>query len=83
VLIGVRIFTEPRLQFVWLIVLLSAAMTVVAWLIGREYARRYGARGVSSVFRRGLTAGWIDDDTGGQNDVAAQPAVSRPAGGFA
>ncbi len=83
VLIGLRVFTEPRLQFVWLIVLLSAAMTVVAWLIGREYARRYGARGVSSAFRRGRTAGWFDDDTGGQDDVAAQPAVSRPAGGFA
>jgi hypothetical protein len=28
---------------VWLIVLLSATMIVVAWLIGREYSRRYGA----------------------------------------
>jgi ATP:ADP antiporter, AAA family len=83
VLIGLRIFNEPRLQFVWLIVLLSAAMTAVAWFIGREYARRYSARSVSSAFRRGRTAGWLNDDTGGQDDVAAQPAISRPAGGFA
>jgi AAA family ATP:ADP antiporter len=42
---GLRMFAEPRTQFVWLIVLLSAVMTVVAWLIGREYARRFGAGG--------------------------------------
>jgi ATP/ADP translocase len=81
VFIGLRMFNEPRLQFVWLIVLLSAVMTLVAWFIGREYAAVTATRRTS--VRRGLTAGWIDDDTGGQNDVAAQPAVSRPAGGFA
>lgn len=41
VFIGVRLFDDARLQFVWLIILLSATMLVVAWLIGREYARRY------------------------------------------
>lgn len=43
VFIGLRIVEDARLQFVWLIVLLSATMIVVAWLIGREYSRRYGA----------------------------------------
>ena len=42
VFIGLQVFDEPRLQFVWLIVILSATMTAVAWLIGREYARRFG-----------------------------------------
>ena len=42
VFIGVQVFDEPRLQFVWLVVILSATMTAVAWLIGREYARRFG-----------------------------------------
>ena len=83
VLIGVRLLTQPRLPFMWLIVLLSAAMTVVASFIGRRYARRYGTRGVSSRFPRGCSAGRFDDDTGGQDDVAAQPAVSGPARGFA
>ncbi len=43
VFIGMQVFDEPRQQFVWLIVILSATMTAVAWLIGREYARRFGA----------------------------------------
>jgi AAA family ATP:ADP antiporter len=43
VFIGLRTVEDARLQFVWLIVLLSATMIVVAWLIGREYSRRYGA----------------------------------------
>ena len=42
VFIGLQVFDEPRLQFVWLIVILSATMTAVAWLIGREYALRFG-----------------------------------------
>jgi len=37
---GMRLFEEPRAQFLWLIVALSATMTLLAWLIGREYARR-------------------------------------------
>jgi len=41
VFIGLRLFDDARLQFVWLVLLLSAVMTLVAWLIGREYARRY------------------------------------------
>jgi AAA family ATP:ADP antiporter len=47
---GVRYFGETRMQFVWLILVLSVLMTLVAWLIGREYANRFGA-GQSS--RRG------------------------------
>jgi ATP:ADP antiporter, AAA family len=49
VFVGLRIFDDARLQFVWLIVLLSATMILVAWLIGREYSRRYGAGGESSL----------------------------------
>lgn len=41
VFVGVRLFDDARLLFVWLIILLSATMLMVAWLIGREYARRY------------------------------------------
>jgi AAA family ATP:ADP antiporter len=51
VFIGVQVFDEPRLQFVWLVVILSATMTAVAWLIGREYARRFGD--VATVSRGG------------------------------
>jgi AAA family ATP:ADP antiporter len=40
---GMRLFGDPRAQFLWLIVALSATMTLVAWLIGREYARRAAA----------------------------------------
>lgn len=43
VIAGTRLFDSPRTQFLWLIATLSAAMTLVAWLIGREYARRAGA----------------------------------------
>jgi AAA family ATP:ADP antiporter len=35
-----RIFEDARAQFVWLIVVLSLSMMLVAWLVGREYARR-------------------------------------------
>jgi AAA family ATP:ADP antiporter len=40
IVIGQRAFDDPRAQFVWLIVLLCVTMTLVAWLVGREYARR-------------------------------------------
>jgi AAA family ATP:ADP antiporter len=40
---GSRLLDDGRLQFVWLIAVLSATMLLVAWLIGREYSRRYGA----------------------------------------
>ncbi len=37
---GMRFFDDARAQFLWLIVALSASMALIAWLIGREYARR-------------------------------------------
>jgi ATP:ADP antiporter, AAA family len=40
IFVGVRVFDDVRVQFVWLIFVLSLTMTVVAWLVGREYARR-------------------------------------------
>jgi AAA family ATP:ADP antiporter len=43
VFVGLRIFDDARAQFIWLIVVLSATMTLVAWLIGREYARCFNA----------------------------------------
>jgi AAA family ATP:ADP antiporter len=46
---GLRLMDDPRHPFVWLIVALSAAMTTVAWMIGREYARRYGRAGGASA----------------------------------
>ena len=42
VYVGVQYFADERLQFLWLILVLSITMTVVAWLVGREYARRTG-----------------------------------------
>ena len=43
VYVGVRFFADERLQFLWLILVLSVTMTIVAWLVGREYARRTGS----------------------------------------
>jgi AAA family ATP:ADP antiporter len=40
VFVGTRLFEEARMQFVWLIVMLSLTMLAVAWLVAREYARR-------------------------------------------
>jgi AAA family ATP:ADP antiporter len=40
IFVGTRILEDARTQFVWLIVVLALAMTLVAWLVGREYARR-------------------------------------------
>jgi len=40
---GARIFHDPRTQIVWLTLILSATMTLVAWLIGREYRRSFAA----------------------------------------
>ena len=48
VFIGLRLFEDARLQFVWLILVLSATMTLVAWLIGREYSRRFSVARESS-----------------------------------
>ncbi len=46
---GLRLVDDPRHPFVWLIVALSAAMTTVAWMIGREYRRRYDRAGAASA----------------------------------
>ncbi len=40
VFLGTRLVEDPRLQIVWLVVVLSLSMMLVAWLVGREYARR-------------------------------------------
>jgi AAA family ATP:ADP antiporter len=48
---GLRVFDDPRSQFIWLIVVLSATMTLVAWLIGREYSRRFTAEREPSAGR--------------------------------
>jgi AAA family ATP:ADP antiporter len=40
IFICLRLVDDARMQFVWLILILSATMTLVAWLIGREYSRR-------------------------------------------
>ncbi len=47
IFVGVRLFGEGREQFVWMICILSVTIAVVAWLIGREYSRRYGPAGES------------------------------------
>ncbi len=47
--IGVRFFENTRMQFVWLILVLSVLMTVVAWLIGREYSKRFSVARDSSL----------------------------------
>ena len=49
VFIGLQIFDDPRTQFVWLVVILSATMTAVAWLIGREYTHRFGEGTAASM----------------------------------
>jgi AAA family ATP:ADP antiporter len=36
-----KLFHNPRMQFIGLILVLSATMTLVAWLIGREYRRSF------------------------------------------
>ena len=40
---GSKLFVNPPLQFIWLILVLSATMTLVAWLIAREYSRSFAA----------------------------------------
>lgn len=58
VIVGTRLFDDPRAQFLWLIATLSAAMTLVAWLIGREYARRSAAAdSLTDSLRRPREAG--------------------------
>jgi AAA family ATP:ADP antiporter len=40
IFVGLRLFEDARAQFIWLTVGLSLTLLLVAWLIGREYARR-------------------------------------------
>jgi AAA family ATP:ADP antiporter len=58
VFVGSQLFDEARTQIVWLIVVLSVTLLLVAWLIAREYARREraaaGLAGDGSL-RRGNT----------------------------
>jgi AAA family ATP:ADP antiporter len=51
VFVGVRMFDDARVQFIWLIVILSATMTLAAWLVGREYSRRFTAEREPSAGR--------------------------------
>jgi AAA family ATP:ADP antiporter len=43
VFVGLKLIDGSRMQFVYLIIVLSATMTTIAWLIGRDYARNFGA----------------------------------------
>ncbi len=47
IFIGAKVFDQGHLQFVWMMLVLCITMALVAWLVGREYARRYGAAGGS------------------------------------
>jgi AAA family ATP:ADP antiporter len=38
-----KLFDHPRMQFIWVILVLSATMTLVAWLVGREYSRSFAS----------------------------------------
>jgi len=49
VFIGTRLFDDARTQLVSLIVVLSLSMLIVAWLVGREYARRERAASAHAV----------------------------------
>lgn len=40
IFVGLRLFEDVRAQFIWLIVGLCLTLLLVAWLVGREYARR-------------------------------------------
>jgi AAA family ATP:ADP antiporter len=53
VFLGTRLFDDARTQFVWLIVVLSITMMTVAWLVGREYARRERAASAPAVVSAG------------------------------
>jgi ATP:ADP antiporter, AAA family len=54
VFVGTRFFPDERLAFVWLVVVLSATMTAVAWLVGREYSRRFQPAGRESGTLEGV-----------------------------
>ena len=40
IFVGLRLFDDARAQLVWLVAAISLALLLVAWLVGREYARR-------------------------------------------
>jgi AAA family ATP:ADP antiporter len=42
IVIGAKLFDQGYLQFVWMILVLCITLALVAWLVGREYSRRYG-----------------------------------------
>ncbi|HZF15721.1 MAG TPA: Npt1/Npt2 family nucleotide transporter [Steroidobacteraceae bacterium] len=46
---GTRLLHHPRMQFIWLILILSATLTLLAWLIGREYQRNFPRRSAPSL----------------------------------
>ncbi len=58
---GLRLFEDARFQFLWLVFTLSVTLTLVAWLVGREYARRQGEPRASRFagFARGAHAGLL------------------------
>lgn len=64
IFVGAKLFDQGYLQFVWMILVLCITMALVAWLVGREYARRYGIAGSSGS--GGALAG------GGARTVLAQ-----------
>jgi AAA family ATP:ADP antiporter len=67
VLVGLQVFDDPRLQFVWLIIVLSATMTMVAWMIGREYSRNF------STPRERLPGSALGSSGGGRGVLVQQP----------
>lgn len=48
IFVGVRLFDNDRMQFIWMILVLCITMALVAWLVGREHSRRYEVEGGSS-----------------------------------
>ncbi|MGQ0429300.1 MAG: NTP/NDP exchange transporter [Gammaproteobacteria bacterium] len=57
VFVGLRVFDNGRHQFVWLVFVLSLTMALVAWLVGREYARRHEAARESRAGDLGVGGG--------------------------
>jgi AAA family ATP:ADP antiporter len=70
VFVGVRVFADPRVQLVWFIVVLSATLTLVAWLIGREYTRRYAPP------RETLPGDALGSSGGGRGVLLQQPIAA-------
>lgn len=74
IFIGVRLLDGSRAQLLYLVLALSATLTLVAWLVGREYARR-----AASYHRPISPPGDGHDDDRRPDDAAGQPALSRYA----